>query len=195
MLVLIACEYSGVVRRAFRDLGHNAWSCDLLPADDRSEYHLQEDVTNILDFDWDLMIAHPPCTYLARSGMRWLKDQPPLKSGKPVGAERRALLEESIKFFQLLKDAPIPRKCIENPRSFLIPWPATQYIQPWQFGHGETKETGLWLENLPPLVPTNIVDGRENRVHKLPPSDDRWKLRSTTYEGIAEAMAQQWNFQ
>jgi hypothetical protein len=194
MNVLIACEYSGVVRNAFRNLGHNAWSCDLLPADDASPYHFQEDVTTILGAGWDLMIAHPPCTYLARSGMRWLKDQPPLASGKPVGAERRALLEESIKFFQLLKDAPIPRICIENPRSFLIPWPATQYIHPWQFGHGEVKETGLWLKNLPPLIPTNVVDGREARIHKMPPSPDRWKERSKTYQGIADAMAEQWNF-
>jgi len=191
MRVLVACEYSGTVRDAFIRAGHFAMSCDLLPTDAPGP-HWQGDVTEILDAGWDLMIAHPPCTYLARSGMRWLKDQPPLKSGKPVGAERRALLAESLAFFEVLMNAPIPHKCIENPRSFLIPWPATQYIQPWQFGHGETKETGLWLDNLPPLTPTDVVDGREHRIHELPPSDDRWKVRSATYRGIADAMADQW---
>jgi hypothetical protein len=150
-------------------------------------------VTQVLDMGWDLMVAHPPCTYLARSGMRWLRDQPPLKSGKPVGTERRALLAKALVFFEKLMSAPIPHKCIENPRSFLIPWPATQYIQPWQFGHGETKETGLWLDDLPLLVPTDVVDGRDDRVHKLPPTADRWELRSTTYQGIADAMAEQWD--
>lgn len=193
MRCLIACEYSGVVREAFRALGHDAWSCDLLPADDSSVYHLQCDVLKVLNDGWDLMIAHPPCTYLARSGMRWLKDQPPLKSGKPVGEERRKLLGEALEFFQELKEAPIDRICIENPRSFLIPYPATQYIQPWQYGHGETKETGLWLKNLPKLTPTDVVEGRENRIHKMGPSKDRWKERSKTYEGIARAMAQQWS--
>ncbi len=191
MRVLVACEYSGVVRDAFTARGHLAVSCDLLDTD-RPGLHWKGDVTPLLDIHWDLMIAHPPCTYLARSGMRWLKDQPPLKSGKPVGAERRALLDESLAFFQRLMEAPITRKCIENPKSFLIPWPATQYIQPWQFGHGETKETGLWLTNLPPLVPTNVVEGREAKVHKMPPGDDRAKMRSLTYQGIADAMAEQW---
>lgn len=193
MRVLVGCETSGKVRRAFAAHGHEAWSCDLLPADDGSPMHLQCDVRVALRmFDWDLLIAHPTCTYLARSGMRWLKDQPPLKSGKPVGAARRALLAESLEFFEMLLNVNVPRICIENPRSFLIPWPATQYIQPWQFGHGETKETGLWLKGLPPLHPTNIVDGREARIHMMPPSPDRWKLRSETYQGIADAMATQW---
>lgn len=191
MKVLVACEYSGTVRDAFIAAGHDAMSCDLLPTDVPGP-HYQGDVRDILGKDWDLLIAHPPCTYMARSGMRWLKDQPPLKSGKPVGAERRKLLAEALEFFEKLLNAPIPRVCVENPRSFLIPVPATQYIQPWQFGHGETKETGLWLRNLPPLVPTNVVDGREARIHKLPPSADRWKIRSETYAGIAQAMAQQW---
>lgn len=191
MRVLVACEYSGVVRDAFASRGHFAMSCDLLDTD-RPGLHWKGDVTPLLGMGWDLMIAHPPCTYLARSGMRWLKDQLPLVSGKPVGAERRALLDESLAFFQRLMEAPIARKCIENPKSFLIPWPATQYIQPWQFGHGETKETGLWLTNLPPLVPTNVVEGREAKVHKMPPGDDRAKLRSLTYQGIADAMAEQW---
>lgn len=191
MRVLAACEYSGVVRDAFRALGHDAMSCDLLPTD-KPGPHYQGDVFDIIDEGWDLMIAHPPCTYLARSGMRWLKDQPPLKSGKPVGAERRALLAESLEFFDRLLNARIPGVCLENPRSFLIPTPATQYIQPWQFGHGETKETGLWLRGLPPLIPTNIVVGREARIHKMPPGPDRWKMRSVTFQGIADAMAQQW---
>lgn len=193
MRVLVACEYSGVVREAFRARGHGVFSCDLLPPDDGSEFHYQGDVKDIIyATKWDLMIAHPPCTYLARSGMRWLKDQPPLKSGKPVGEERRRLLQESLEFFKFLMEAPIERICIENPRSFLIPYEATQYIQPWQFGHGETKETGLWLKNLPKLQPTDVVEGRENRIHKMGPSKDRWKERSRTYVGIANAMAQQW---
>ena len=166
-------------------------SCDLLPTEVPGP-HYQGDVRDVIGDGWDLMIAHPTCTYMARSGMRWLKDQPPLKSGKPVGAERRALLRESLDFFALLLSAPIPRVAIENPRSFLIPTPATQYIQPWQFGHGETKETGLWLRGLPPLVPTNIVAGREARVHKMSPGPDRWKERSRTYPGIAAAFAEQW---
>lgn len=193
MRVLVACEYSGVVRDAFRARGHDAWSCDLLQTDSDAHYHIQGDVLRELQPGrWDLMIAHPPCTYLARSGMRWLKDQPPLKSGKPVGEERRRLLAESLEFFDLLLNAPIPKVCVENPRSFLIPTTATQYVQPWMFGHGEVKETGLWLRNLPSLVPTNVVEGREARVHKMPPGSDRWKERSRTFTGIAAAMADQW---
>jgi hypothetical protein len=195
MNVIVACEYSGVVREEFRKRGHNAWSCDLLPAEDNSVYHYQTDVRRVLEETegfWDLMIAHPPCTYLSRSSMRWLKDQPPLKSGKLVGQARRDALAEALEFFKYLLEAPVAKICIENPRSFLIPVKATQYIQPWQFGHGETKETGLWLKNLPNLVPTNIVEGRENRIHKMGPSKDRWKERSRTYVGIACAMAEQW---
>lgn len=194
MRVLVACEFSGIVRKAFNArAGIYAMSCDLLPAEDgRSGYHYQGDVRDILGDGWDLMIAHPPCTYLARSGMRWLRDQPPLKSGKPVGAERRKLLVESIKFFQLLWNAPISRIAIENPRSYLIPIPHNQAIQPWQFGHGEVKETCLWLKNLPELQPTNIVEGRVARVHQMSPGPDRWRERSRTFTGIAEAMAEQW---
>ena len=195
MRVLIACEYSGVVRDAFRALGHDAWSCDLLETE-RPGPHYKGDVRDILARGaigpWDMMIAHHPCTYLARSGMRWLKDQPPLKSGKPVGAERRRLLAEALAFFDMLLNAPIERIAIENPRSFLIPVPATQYIQPWQFGHGETKETGLWLKRLGRLIPSEIVSGRDNRVHRMPPGPDREKERSRTYPGIAAAMAAQW---
>lgn len=195
MRVLVACEYSGTVRDAFIRAGHDAYSCDLLPTDVPGP-HFQCDVRTFLYVGrFDLLIAHPPCTYLARSGMRWLKDQPPLRSGKPVGAERRALLAESLELFDMLLNCPIPRVCIENPRSFLIPTPATQYVQPWMFGHGEVKATGLWLRNLPPLVPTNIVEGREGKVHKMSPGPNRWKERSKTFTGLAEAMAQQWGEQ
>jgi len=188
MRVLVACEFSGVVREAFRKRGHDAWSCDLLPADDGSQYHYQDDVRNVLGrgkpwamLPWDLMIAHPPCTHLAVSGARWFKD-------------KRAEQAEALEFVRFLLDAPVPRIALENPVSIIsshIRKP-DQVIQPWQFGHGETKATCLWLKNLPKLKPTNIVDGREARVHKLPPSADRWKLRSITYTGIAEAMAEQW---
>ncbi len=181
MKILVACEYSGVVREAFRRKGHEALSCDLLPADDGSEYHYQGDVRDILGFKWDLMIAHPPCTHLAVSGARWFKN-------------KQQEQQEALDFVRLLLDADIPKIALENPISIIsskIRKP-DQIIQPWQFGHGETKATCLWLKNLPLLKPTNIVDGRTPRVHHLPPSPDRWKLRSTTYTGIAEAMAEQW---
>lgn len=183
--MLVACEFSGVVRRAFRALGHEAWSCDLLPPEDGSEYHFQCDVMSELAFctrrNYDLMIAHPPCTHLAVSGARWFKDKRP---------EQEAALE----FVQALMAAPIDRIAIENPISIIssrIRRP-DQIIQPWQFGHGETKATCLWLKGLPKLEPTNVVEGREARVHKMPPGPDRWKMRSRTYEGIARAMAEQW---
>lgn len=179
--VLVACEFSGVVRRAFRALGHDAWSCDLLPAEDHSEHHLCGDVRQVLTQGWDLMIAHPPCTHLAVSGARWFKD-------------KQAEQVEALDFVRLLLDAPIPRIAIENPISIIssrIRKP-DQIIQPWQFGHGETKATCLWLKNLPLLQPTNIVDGRAARVHRMPPGPDRWRERSRTFEGIAQAMAQQW---
>jgi hypothetical protein len=181
MRVLIACEFSGTVRRAFRDRGHDAWSCDLLPAEDDSRFHLQEDVSGLLGETWDLMIAHPPCTHLAVSGARWFK-------------EKQVEQAEALDFVQMLLSAPIPRIALENPISIIssrIRKP-DQIIQPWQFGHGETKATCLWLKSLPSLVPTNIVDGREARVHKLPPSHDRWKERSRTYAGVAAGMAEQW---
>ncbi len=180
--ILVACEYSGVVRRAFRARGHDTWSCDLLPAEDGAEQHYQCDVSSILNNGWDLMIAHPPCTHLAVSGARWFK-------GKQI--EQAAALE----FVRRLLDAPVERIALENPISIIssrIRKP-DQVIQPWQFGHGETKATCLWLKNLPKLTPTNIVEGREARVHKMPPSPDRWKERSRTYEGIAAAMAEQWS--
>jgi len=180
MRVLVACEYSGRVRDAFRALGHDAMSCDLLPTDVDGPHHMG-DVTELLHLGWDLMIAHPPCTHLAVSGSRWFKDK--------VKEQAEALV-----FVQALMDAPIPRIAIENPISVIssrIRKP-DQIIQPWQFGHGETKATCLWLKGLPKLTPTNIVEGREARVHKMPPGPDRWKERSRTYLGVAQAMADQW---
>ena len=180
MKVLIACEFSGIVRNAFLTLGHQAVSCDYLPTETAGA-HLQMDVREALDWDWDLMIAHPPCQHLAVSGARWFKDKK---------KEQKAALE----FVQTLLDAPIPKICLENPVSIIstkIRKP-DQIIQPWMFGHGETKKTCLWLKGLPPLTPTNIVEGRESRVHRMPPGPDRWKNRSRFYLGIAKAMANQW---
>jgi len=180
--VLVACEFSGVVRRAFRSRGHDAWSCDLLPAEDGNlTHHLVGDVRLVLSYPFDLMIAHPPCTHLAVSGARWFKD-------------KRAEQEEALAFVACLLDAPIPRIALENPISIIssrIRKP-DQIIQPWMFGHGETKATCLWLKGLPKLVPTSIVNGREPRVHHASPGPDRWKERSRTMAGIAEAMADQW---
>ncbi len=181
MRVLVACEFSGTVRRAFRALGHDAWSCDLLPAEDGSPHHIQDDALVAYRAGWDLMIAHPPCTHLAVSGARWWKDK----------AQEQ---EDALDFVRLLMAAPIPRICIENPVSKIssaIRKP-DQIIQPWQYGHGETKATCLWLKGLPLLTPTNIVEGRQARIHRMPPGPDRWKERSRTYEGIAQAMAMQW---
>lgn len=182
MRVLIACEYSGRVRRAFRARGHDAWSCDLLPAEDGGR-HIQGDVLPLLHDGWELMIAHPPCTHLAVSGARWFPE-------KRASGEQ----QEAIDFFLALARAPIPRIAIENPVCIMSSvWrEPDQVIQPWQFGHGETKATCLWLKGLPPLVPTKIVSGRHPRVHLMPPSEDRWKERSRTYEGVAQAMAEQW---
>lgn len=185
MRVLVACEFSGVVREAFRKRGHDAWSCDLLRAEDGSEFHIQGRVENhLFDEAWDLMIAHPPCTHLAVSGARWFK-------------EKREEQEAALQFVRDLMAAPIPRIAIENPVSVIssrIRKP-DQIIQPWQFGHGETKATCLWLKGLPKLIPTNVVNGRENRVHRMPPRPDRWKERSRTFQGIADAMAEQWGKQ
>jgi site-specific DNA-cytosine methylase len=185
--VLVACEYSGRVREAFRARGHDAWSCDLLPSEDGSPYHqhYQGDVLSLLRSvpRWDLMIAHPPCTHLSVSGARHFEEK---------RADGRQ--QEAIDFFMALTRAPIPRIAIENPVCIMSSvWrEPDQIIQPWQFGHGETKATCLWLKGLPPLRPTKIVAGREHRVHMMPPGPDRWKERSRTYEGIAEAMAEQW---
>ena len=181
MRVLVACEYSGRVRKAFRAIGHDAWSCDLLESEDNSPFHLQGDVLPLLTQGWDLMIAHPPCTHLAVSGARWFKDKQ---------EEQAAALD----FFRKLLDAPIPRVAIENPVSIVssrIRKPDFT-IQPWQFGHGEVKRTCFWTRSLPPLVPTNIVEGREAKVHKMSPGPNRWKERSRTYQGVADAMAAQW---
>jgi hypothetical protein len=185
--VLVACEYSGRVRDAFRKLGHDAWSCDLLPTESDPTYHYQCDVFDVLDNGWDLMIAHPPCTYLTNSGVRWLYTE----SG------RWDKLKDGAEFFKILLNASISRIAVENPIPHkyaleIIKNKYTQIIQPWMFGHGETKATCLWLKNLPKLMPTNIVEGREQKVHLMAPSPDRWKERSRTYQGIAAAMAAQW---
>lgn len=181
MRVLVACEFSGIVRDAFRRRGHVAMSCDLLATESPSGAHYQGDVRDILDSGWDLMIAHPPCTHLAVSGARWF-------------TEKREEQAEALEFVRTLLEAPIPRIALENPVSVIstrIRKP-DQIIQPWQYGHGETKATCLWLKGLPPLVPTEIVDGRSARVHRMAPGPDRWKERSRTLAGIADAMADQW---
>lgn len=180
MKVLVACEFSGTVRTAFEQAGHDAVSCDLLPSEIPGQ-HYQGDVRDILHDGWDMMIAHPPCTHLAVSGARWFK-------------EKAHEQEQALEFVKELMQAPISKKCIENPVSIIssrIKKPS-QIIQPWQFGHGETKKTCLWLDGLPQLQPSNIVGGRINRVHRMPPGPDRWKERSRTYPGIAQAMAEQW---
>lgn len=180
MKVLIACEFSGVVRESFKYLGHEALSCDLLDTEITGN-HYKGDVRDLLSDSWDLMIAHPPCTHLAVSGARWFKD-------------KESEQKQALEFVRFLMNAPIKRIAIENPISIIssrIRKP-DQIIQPWQFGHGETKATCLWLKSLPKLIPTKIVDGREQRIHKMPPSPDRWRERSRTFEGIARAMAEQW---
>lgn len=182
MKVLIACEFSGIVRDAFLAKGHDTWSCDLLETE-KPGPHIQCDILNILHENWDLMIAHPPCQYLACSGARWWVD-------------RQDEQHAALQFVKTLLDADIPRIALENPLGKIGTTirRANQYIQPWQFGHGETKKTGLWLKNLPLLVPTNIVTGRNPRVHHVAPGPNRWKERSRFYTGIAKAMASQWNF-
>jgi hypothetical protein len=195
MRVLVACEFSGVVREAFRARGHEAWSCDLLPADDDGP-HIRGDVREVLAWGWDLMIAHPPCQYLCSSGLHWNKRRP----------ERILRTEAALAFVQALMDAPIPRIAIENPRGCIGTRirKADQVIQPNEFGHDASKETHLWLKRLPKLKPTQyvpprIVNGRprwanqtDSGQNRLPPSDDRWKLRAETYAGVAAAMAEQW---
>jgi hypothetical protein len=193
--VLVACEYSGTVRNAFLDRGHDAWSCDLLPSEDGSNRHIIGDARDLLNDGWDLMVAHPPCTRLCNSGVRWLSTPPPGKTADQMQAE----LEAGADLFSAFWNAPIERVAIENPvmhrhaKALIVNYrePA-QSVQPWQFGHGECKRTCLWLRNLPPLTPTRIVEGREQRVHRMPPSADRWKERSRFFSGIAEAMADQW---
>ena len=180
MRVLVACEFSGIVREAFSKRGHDAVSCDLLESESSGK-HIRGDVRDVLDDGWDLMIAHPPCTHLAVSGAKWFK-------------HRQKEQAEALDFVRELMDCDIPKIAVENPISVIssrIRKP-DQIIQPWQFGHGETKATCLWLRGLPKLIPTNVVDGREQRVFRTPPSPDRWKTRSRTLAGIAEAMAEQW---
>lgn len=182
MRILVACEFSGIVRDAFLARGHDAWSCDLLPSE-RPGPHIQGDILPELEKPWDLLIAHPPCTHLSVSGARWFKD----KQKEQIAA---------INFFMAFTACPnIPRICIENPISIM----STKYrkpdqiLQPWQYGNPFTKATCLWLKGLVPLVPTNIVEGREQQCWKEPPGINRWKNRSRTYQGIADAMAEQWS--
>ena len=182
--VLVACEYSAKVRDAFIAAGCDAWSCDFEPCEGDPSHHIQGDVASILNNGWDLMIAHPPCTHLAVSGARHFAAK--MADGRQ---------QQALEFVSLLLNAPISRIALENPVSIIssrIRKP-DQIIQPWQFGHGETKATCLWLKNLPKLIPTDIVSGREQRVHRMPPSPTRWKERSRTFQGVADAMAQQWS--
>lgn len=181
MRILIACEYSGAVRDAFIALGHDAMSCDLLPADHGGP-HYRGDVRDIIDNGWDALIGFPPCTHICSSGARWFKD-------------KQVEQAEALDFVRFLMNAPIPYIAIENPIGVIssrIRKP-DQIVQPWMFGHGETKATCLWLKNLPCLTPTNIVEGREQRIWKMAPSPNRWKERSKTFSGIAAAMAAQWS--
>lgn len=184
MKILIACEQSGVVREAFKAKGHQAWSCDILPSDIPGN-HFQCDIKNVLSLphNWDMVIAFPPCTDLCVSGARHFAEK------RKDGRQARA-----IEFFMMFTNLPCLRVAIENPIGIMstIYKKPDQIIHPWQFGHGETKATCLWLKGLPILKPTNIVEGREARIHKMPPSKDRSKLRSRTYQGIADAMAEQW---
>lgn len=195
MKVLVACEYSGKVRDAFRAKGHEAMSCDILPTDVEGP-HYQGDVRDIINDGWDLMIAHPPCTYLTNSGVTWLHKDP----------SRWAKLDDGAAFFKMLLEAPVERIAIENPimhkyaKERIGGVKQSQVVQPWMFGHMEQKATCLWLKNLPLLEPTNNVkeqmlalpDNERQRLHYLPPSADRWKKRSETFQGIADAMAEQW---
>jgi hypothetical protein len=192
--VLIACEFSGVVRRAFRAEGHDAWSCDILPAEDASPHHIQDDVRNWLRADWDLLIAHPPCTDLAVSGARWFKEK-----GKAQQAD-------ALRFVREMMIAPVGRVAVENPISVIsskVRKP-DQIFHPYHFGHPEFKQTCLWLRGLEPLAPRNALTPPErgtdeykawSKVHNAPPSEDRWAIRSRTYEGVAMAMAEQWGSQ
>lgn len=201
MRILIACEYSGRVRSAFRRLGFEAWSCDFLPAEDGSEYHYQCDLREVVGLGWDLLICHPECTYLASSGLHW--------NGRVPGRAEKT--EEALAFVKFLLDLPIPRIALENPQGCISTRirPADQYIQPYEFGDDASKKTGLWLKGLPLLRGTQYVEPRwvscggekpkprwanqtDSGQNKLPPSEDRWKDRARTYPGIAAAMATQW---
>lgn len=194
--VLVACEFSGTVRDAFLDRGFDAWSCDLLPDDRGSNRHYCGDVRDLLGERWDLLIvAHPPCTRLCNSGVRWLSAPPAGRTLPEMWAE----LDEGAALFSTLWNADVPHVAVENPvmhrhaKARIVDYqPPAQSVQPWQFGHGETKRTCLWLRNLPALRPTNIVAGREQRVHRMSPGPDRWRERSRFFPGIAAAMAHQW---
>lgn len=194
--VLVACEFSGTVRNAFLAKGHDAWSCDILPNEDGSNRHIRGDARDILNDGWDLlMVAHPPCTRLCNSGVRWLTAPPPGRTLQDMWRE----LDDGAELFSTFWNAPIERICIENPvmhkhakERISNYQDFAQSVQPWQFGHGETKRTCFWLKNLPALTPTNIVEGRENRVHRQPPGPNRWRERSRFFTGIGEAMAEQW---
>lgn len=196
MRVLVACEFSGTVRNAFLDRGYDAWSCDLLPSEDGSNRHITGDARDILNDGWDLlMVAHPPCTRLCNSGVRWLHKPPAGKTVSQMWAE----LDAGAELFSAFWNAPIDRIAVENPvmhghakKRIFNYAEFTQSIQPWQFGHPETKRTCLWLKNLPKLTPTKIVEGREQRVAKMSPGPNRWRERSRFFTGIAEAMAEQW---
>ena len=198
MKVLVACEFSGTVRDAFIAQGHDAWSCDILPSNSKPERHITGNVLEVLDADWDLIIAHPPCTYLCNSGVRWLYE----KGTKVFNPDRYTRMTDASCFFHQLLSAPCDKICVENPvphKHANLP-PYTQTIQPWQFGHPESKRTCLWLKGLPNLIPTLIVEKTSSHwdnqtpsgQNKLGPSADRWKQRSITYRGIASAMATQW---
>ena len=182
MKVLVACEFSGVGRDAFNSMGAEAMSCDLLPGEG-SGPHYQGSVWDVIDYPWDLMICHPPCTHLAVSGARHFSEK------RQDGRQQAA-----VSFFMRLAKSKVPKIAIENPVCIMSTvWrQPDQIVQPWQFGHGETKATCFWLKNLPTLIPTKVVEGREQRVHKMPPSPDRWKKRAKTFSGIAKAMAEQW---
>ncbi len=196
--VIVLCETSNKVSQAFRDKGHEVWSLDILENDIDQEYHIKTDLAVMLVnpakwYDWwrqfDMVIAHPPCTYLCNSGVRWLYNK-----DKTHNVDRWYKMMVATDFFNTIWELPVRKLCIENPipHKHGITMPYKQIIQPWQFGHGETKATCLWHKGLPMLKPSNIVDGRVGRMHKLPPSKDRWKIRSETYQGIADAMAEQW---
>ena len=193
--ILIGMETSNTTAKEFRKLGHKVISCDLLDNDEDNTNHYKGDVFDIINDGFNFALFHPTCTYLTVSANKWLKDQPKRKSGALVGPERRQAVEDAVTLFMKLVNCNIPHTAIENPIGIM----STRYrkpdqvLQPWMFGHGETKATCLWLKNLPKLTPTNIVEGREQRLHNLSPSKDRWKIRSKTYSGISEAMATQWH--
>lgn len=187
MKILVACEFSGQVRRAFEARGHTVWSCDFIPAEDGSKFHYQGDVRDMLHQEWDMMIAHPPCQYLCNSGVRWLSTRP----------DRWPLMEQAAYFFKRLHQTPIPKVAIENPvmhkhAMAIIGVKPSFTLQPWQHGEPETKRTCFWTRGLPPITPTNIVEGRKPRVHYASPGPDRWKERSRTLPGVARALAEQW---